>query len=213
MIIETAVVSPFGTNCYVVGCPEVLKCAVIDPGDDADEILAIAERSKMTVEAILLTHGHIDHAGAAGAVRDATGAKISMHRDDAFLLEHGSVMAAQFGWFVPSIPAPDSFLEDGDEVAVGNLKLKVLHTPGHSPGGICFASGKTVFSGDLVFAGSIGRTDLPGGSFEALIRSVREKIFPLPDATKLLCGHGPSTTVGREKKTNPFLREGGGLVF
>lgn len=213
MIIETAVVSPFGTNCYVVGCPDTSKAAVIDPGDDADEILSIAREAKLEVEAVILTHGHVDHIGAAGSVRDATSAKVYLHRDDVFLLEHGSVMAAQFGWFVSSVPSPDKLVDDGDEIAVGNIRFKVLHTPGHSPGGICLLAGDVVFAGDLVFAGSIGRTDLPGGSFEALLKSVRTKIFPLPDSTRIYCGHGPSTNVGRERKHNPFLQEGGGLLY
>ena len=213
MILESLVVSPFATNCFLVGCPETKEGMVIDPGDDAEGILTLAAELRLAVKTIVLTHGHVDHVGAAAAVKKATGAEIRMHSDDAFLLDHGREMAATFGWFLGSVARSDRSLAEGDVVKAGTLSFSVLHTPGHSPGGICLVGEGCVFAGDLLFAGSIGRTDLPGGAERALLRSVREKIFVLPDETIVYPGHGPETTVGEEKASNPFFREGGLLTF
>jgi glyoxylase-like metal-dependent hydrolase (beta-lactamase superfamily II) len=209
MILETLVVSPFGTNCFLVGCPETKEALVVDPGDDAEEILGRAEELGLSVKAIVLTHGHVDHVCAAPAVKEATGAEILLHADDVPLLEHGREMAAMFGWFVSRSPTADRTIAEGDEVKAGTLSFRVLHTPGHSPGGICLVGDSCAFVGDLIFAGSIGRCDLPGGSERVLLKAVREKIFTLPDETVLYPGHGPETTVGEEKASNPFFREGG----
>lgn len=213
MILEHLVVSPFGTNCFIVGCPETSVCAVLDPGDDGRGILAKVEELGLTLETVILTHGHVDHISAAGDLKAATDAAVILHEADRFLLETGREQAAMFGWFISnSVPAPDRTVDEGDEITVGTLRLKVLHTPGHSPGCISLVSDGGVFVGDLIFAGSIGRTDLPGGSTDQLLRSVEEKIFPLPDETLLYPGHGPFTNVAEERRSNPFFR-GGGLFL
>jgi glyoxylase-like metal-dependent hydrolase (beta-lactamase superfamily II) len=214
MIVESLLVSPFGTNCFLAVCEETNRCAVIDPGEGAGRILErIAERG-WTLDVILLTHGHADHVAAAGELKASAGVALLCHRADEFLLGSAAEQAAMFGWFVKAqVPSPDRFLEDGDTVQVGNLSFAVLHTPGHSPGGLCFVGGGVAFVGDLIFAGSVGRTDLPGGSTEQLLQSVREKIFTLPGETVLYTGHGPETTVEEEKNSNPFFRPGGNLLF
>ncbi len=212
MLLETLVVSPFGTNCYLLGCPDTRQGAVIDPGDGADQILETATSMGVTIATIVLTHGHADHVAATGEVKDATGADVVSHAADTFLLGAAAEQAAAFGWFVSTpVPPPDRTVDEGDRIQVGNLAFDVLHTPGHSPGGISLKGDEAVFVGDLLFAGSIGRTDLPGGSTEQLLRAVREKIFTLPGDTVLYTGHGPSTTVEREQSSNPFFQAHGGL--
>ena len=215
MILESLVVSPFATNCFVLGCPETKEGAVIDPGDDAPRILATAEDLGLTVKKILLTHGHVDHISAAGDVKEATEAEVVIHEADAFLLATGREQAAMFGWFISTpCPAPDRTVDDGETLEVGNLRLSVLHTPGHSPGSISLLADDHVFVGDLVFAGSVGRVDLPGGSGPTLIRSVKDKILPLADGVRLHTGHGPESTVGEERRSNPYLqKDAEGLLF
>jgi hydroxyacylglutathione hydrolase len=213
MIVETLVVSPFATNCFLVGCPETKEGIVIDPGDDAEAILARARELGLAVKTIVLTHGHVDHVCAAGGVKEATGAEILMHADDVAQLEHGREMAAMFGWFVGRTARPDRTIAEGDAVKAGTLSFEVLHTPGHSPGSLTLRGEGCAFVGDLIFAGSIGRCDLPGGSERVLLKAVRDKIFVLPDETRLYPGHGPETTVGEEKASNPFFQAGGGLLY
>ncbi len=205
MILKTLIVSPFATNCYILGCEESRDAAVIDPGDDADSILEQAEADRLKISQIILTHGHTDHVSGAGGVKESTGARILIHRKDDPLLREASRMAMMFGWSVGNPPKADSYLEEGDEVAVGDIRLRVVHTPGHSPGGICLVGDGFVFAGDTLFAGSIGRTDLPGGSHKTLIQMIKDKLMVLPGSTRVLCGHGPSTTVEEEKDSNPFL--------
>jgi len=183
------------------------KGVVIDPGDEVDRILSRIKEHSLHVELILNTHGHFDHVGGNKKLKEATGAKIAIHPDDAHYLDKLSQSAAVWGMSAEDSPPPDLLLSDGQILEVGGLKFKVLHTPGHSPGSVSFLidDAQIVFTGDLIFAGSIGRTDFPGGDYNALIQSVRKKIFPIGDDYRILSGHGPATTVGHEKQYNPFF--------
>lgn len=208
MLLKTVVVTEFMTNCFILGDEHTKKAFVIDPGGEADKILRQIESLGMEIVAIVNTHAHVDHIGAIREVRDATGARIMMHRSELPLLQSASRMGRLFGIHVEQPPDPDRFLEEGDEVSVGNgLSLKVIETPGHSPGGITLVSseGKLCFAGDTLFAGSIGRTDLPGGDYHTLIASIKSRLLPLGDDIKVLPGHGPATTLGAERRYNPFL--------
>ncbi|RME43408.1 MAG: MBL fold metallo-hydrolase [Caldilineae bacterium] len=206
MIIEQLVVSPFQANCYLIGCEETRAGAIVDPGDEAPRILRAVERLGLDIRHVLLTHAHIDHIGAAAEVARATGAPLALHRNDLPLLKAGGG-GLLFGLPAPPYKEPDVWLEEGDEIEVGNYTLRVLFTPGHSPGHVTFYAPQAgaLFDGDVLFAGSIGRTDLPGGSFETLMDSIAHKLMPLPDETVVYSGHGPATTIGRERVSNPFL--------
>ncbi|MFO8111135.1 MAG: MBL fold metallo-hydrolase [Desulfosalsimonadaceae bacterium] len=206
MIVKTLAVGPIMANCYIVGCEETRHAAVIDPGDEADRILMSLAEDKLNVKYILNTHGHFDHVGANKRLKEATGAKIAIHPDDAEMLDMINVAAASFGMAAENSPPPDLLINDGDKITFGNITLEVMHTPGHSLGGVSFFSDGVVFVGDTLFAGSIGRTDFPGGDFNTLISSVKNKLFVMPDEVKVLTGHGPATTIGQEKRTNPFFR-------
>ncbi len=205
MIIEKLEVGPIMANCFIVGCEETLKAAVIDPGDESELILRALTAHKLTVTCIINTHGHFDHVSANRSLKQATGAELIAHAADAPMLTNLSEMAAAFGLSCENSPPPDRTVEEGDVITFGNIEMKVLHTPGHSPGGISLVSGDKVFVGDTLFAGSIGRTDFPGGDFDNLISVIRNKLFPLGDDVTVYCGHGPETTIGREKQTNPFV--------
>lgn len=196
---------PLGVNCYLIGCEKTKAGAVIDPGDDAPIILNVIKQNKLDIKYILLTHGHVDHLAHLTRVKDELNAQFLMHQEDVFLLKGLFAQALMFGLPNPGTPKPDRFISDGEEIALGELRIKVLHTPGHSPGSITFHVEDKLFVGDLIFAGSIGRTDLPKGDFQTLIRSVETKIFTLPEETIIYPGHGPETTVGQEKATNPFF--------
>ncbi len=204
MLVECITVGWFAANCYVVGCPETREAMVIDPGDEAERILEVVDRLGVTVKYIVNTHGHVDHIGADLELKDRTGAPLCIHRLDAALLaDPGRNLSS---WTNPLPPvAPGWLLEEGDVVEVGNLRFGVLHTPGHTPGGICLSGEGVVFSGDTLFAGSVGRSDFPGGSHAALIRSIKEKLLVLPGETVVYPGHGPTTTIGEERRSNPFL--------
>ncbi len=206
MQIERLEVGVFAENCYVVGCERTRAGVVIDPGDEAPRILRKVRELELEIKAVLLTHAHLDHVQAASEVKQALGAPLAMHREDRFLLDNVAAQAGAFGLPAPPVPSVDRFLDEGDEVAFGAVTLKVLCTPGHSPGSLTFYGDGVAFVGDVLFAGSIGRTDLPGGDLHTLIRSIREKLFPLGDETVVLSGHGPETTIGREKASNPFLQ-------
>lgn len=208
--IRTLVVGMFQVNCYIVRIGT--NVVIIDPGDEAEEILREVEG--LDVRYILLTHAHVDHVGALRGVCEGLSKrglfpKILMHRDDLFLLENAQAMAAYFGYEVEEPPAPSDFLRDGDEMDFGEVKMRTIHVPGHSPGSLSylFTDGMTryLFTGDVLFAGSIGRTDLPGGSHRQLIRSIKEKLLVLPPDTVVYPGHGPTTTIAREKLVNPFI--------
>ncbi|MFO7971926.1 MAG: MBL fold metallo-hydrolase [Desulfobacterales bacterium] len=205
MIIKELVVGPLMANCFIFGCDETKEAVVIDPGGDADRILFSLSDSGLTVKYIINTHGHFDHVAANGKIKDATGADILIHPLDAPMLESLSTNAALFGISVENSPPCDQTIEEGDTVSFGKITLKVLHTPGHTPGGISLYTDKIVFVGDTLFSGSIGRTDFPGGDFNTLISSIRTKLFKMDDDVRVLSGHGPETSIGSEKRFNPFV--------
>jgi hydroxyacylglutathione hydrolase len=205
MILRTLVVGPIQANCYILGCERTREAAVIDPGGDSDKILITLAKDKLRCVYIINTHGHFDHSAENRRLKEVTGSQLLIHRADASMVLHQGASGRSWGMNVDNSPPPDRYLEEGDIITFGDISLKVLHTPGHSSGGISLFSDKMVFVGDTLFAGSIGRTDFPGGDYEGLIRNVREKIFPLGDDVVVYPGHGPKTTVGRERRTNPFF--------
>lgn len=216
MVIEVLTLGVLQTNCYLVADEATGEAVVIDPADEARTIAGLAQARGWTIRRILATHAHFDHLLGVEELRQITGAPFSLHRADLGILHFMQQGALLFlDMQVPPPPRPDSFLEDGDVIAVGRGQLQVLFTPGHSPGGVSFYNGdKAVFVGDCLFAGSIGRTDLTGGDYDSLIRSIRERLFPLGDNVIVYPGHGPTTTIGQERRTNPFVgEEGFGLDF
>ena len=203
---ENVIVGPLETNCYLIYCEETLECAVMDPGAEPRKIIqAIAERSLKPV-VLIDTHGHVDHVGANKDIIEKYEIPLLMHEADAPMLK--SILQSGLGLFLGArnSPPPDKFLSDGDELKIGTFSLKAIHTPGHSPRSLSFLYDKILFSGDTLFCGGVGRTDLPGGSWEELICSIREKILTLPDDTWVLPGHGPHTTIAQERSSNPFIR-------
>jgi glyoxylase-like metal-dependent hydrolase (beta-lactamase superfamily II) len=210
MILESLVVGPFGCNCVVLGSEETGEAVVIDPGDDPEEILRVLDEHRLAPRYLLHTHAHLDHIGASEPLRAKSGGKICLHEEDLFLAEMLPVQAALFGLSSPPVPTVDLFLKDGDYYGVGEISCEVIHTPGHTPGSVCFSlKGRDLLlTGDTLFAGSIGRTDLWGGSYEAILRSIRGRLLIFPDATVILPGHGPKSTIGRERRNNPFLQDG-----
>jgi len=206
LIIRTLLVGLIQTNCYLVGDEATRKGAVIDPGGDPDATLAAIESEGLTIEYILNTHAHFDHIAANEALHTATGALLALHPADMELLTAGGG-GEWFGLPSASGGHPDVQIRDGQELTVGRLRLKVLHTPGHSPGHVAFylANEGVLFAGDALFQNGIGRTDLPGGDYATLIASIRRRLLTLPDETVVYPGHGPRTTIGAERKHNPFL--------
>jgi glyoxylase-like metal-dependent hydrolase (beta-lactamase superfamily II) len=207
LIVVALPVGLIQTNCYVVGCEETKEGAVIDPGGHPERIMAEVERLGLEVKYVLNTHAHFDHTDANGAVVKATGATLALHPQDLPILKAAGG-AAMFGLHADPSPLPDLELHGGDELEVGNLRFRVLHTPGHTPGHVCFyeAAEGILFDGDVLFYRSIGRTDLPGGSWKQLMDSIQRELFALPDETVVYSGHGPKTTIGEEKQLNPWLR-------
>jgi glyoxylase-like metal-dependent hydrolase (beta-lactamase superfamily II) len=199
------VVGPIQSNCYILGCERTRQAAVIDPGGDVDKILMALAKDHLSCVYIINTHGHFDHAAENKRLKEVTGAQLVIHRADAPMIIHQARSSGMWGMQVDNSPPPDRDVEEGEEIAFGDISLKVLHTPGHSEGGISLVTDKMAFVGDTLFAGSIGRTDFPGGDYEGLLRNVREKIFSLGDEVVIYPGHGPKTTVGRERRTNPFF--------
>jgi len=202
-------VTPFAQNCSVVWCERTRAGAVIDPGGDLGQVLAAVRDNGVRLEKILLTHAHIDHAGGTAELADSLKLPIvGPHRGDQFWIDGLPEQAKMFGFGHCERFTPDQWLEDGDHVQLGDIDFEVRHCPGHTPGHVVFysAADRVAFVGDVLFAGSIGRTDLFGGSFPILERSIREQLYTLPDETRVVCGHGPDTTIGREKRSNPFVR-------
>ncbi|MBI3646846.1 MAG: MBL fold metallo-hydrolase [Acidobacteriales bacterium] len=208
MIHEILPVGPLQCNCSVVGDESSRDAMVIDPGDDIEEIAAIIRKHKLKVKQIVITHAHIDHVGGAVKLRALTGAPILLNQNDYALLKMLDVQAAWVGMASPGDVKIDANLSHGDDVKTGSLSANVLHTPGHTEGSVClyFPADKLLIAGDTLFAGSIGRTDLPGGSFEKIMRSLHQKVLALPDETVVIPGHGPKTTIGEEREGNPYLR-------
>ncbi len=206
MIIEKLAVGPIMANCFVIGCEETLEGAVIDPGAEADRIMDVVKAAGLKITRIINTHGHFDHVGANREIKAVTDAELIIHPLDAPMLAQLDQMAGAFGMSVENSPPPDRTVEEGGQIQVGRLSLAVLHTPGHTPGGISLHTDGHVFVGDTLFQGSIGRTDFPGGDYDTIIRSIREKLFPLGDQVVVYTGHGPETAIGTEKQFNPFAR-------
>ena len=206
MIFKSIKTGRLATNCYILGCPETLEGIVVDPGDEANYILTLIEEENLKIKYIVNTHGHADHIGANEEIKNATGAKLLIHNDDADFLINPEMNLSVYSAQVISGPAADQFLDDGDEIKVGStILLKVLHTPGHTPGCICLQGENFILTGDTLFAGSIGRTDFPKGSYEQIIKSIKEKLLPLPNHLLVYPGHGPSSNLQREKESNSFL--------
>ena len=205
MIVEVFPVGALQVNCVVLGCPVTLKAVVIDPGADLEFIEEALRRHELTVEMILNTHGHFDHIGANAALKDVTGAPLLIHADDVKILQMAKRQAATYGLLAEDSPLPDTELQGGETLRFGEQSLQVLHTPGHSPGCVCFYTQGLLVSGDTLFAGSVGRTDLPGGDHQQLLSSIKINLAGLPPQTKVLPGHGPLTTIGHELKHNPYM--------
>jgi hydroxyacylglutathione hydrolase len=210
MILETLTVGPFHENCYVIGDQETGTGAVVDPGDEAARIALAVEQTNLEIGQILITHTHIDHVGAVAALVDEYACPILMHAEAEPMLKQLPTQALMMGLKFGKVPTVNRYVGDEEVLEVGNLKLKSLYTPGHAPGHLAFyvESEALVLSGDALFAGSVGRTDLFGGSIDLLMRSIDERLLTLPDETKVYPGHGPETTIGDERRHNPFLQSG-----
>lgn len=206
MLIKTLTLGPLQTNCYIVADEATKEAMVIDPGDEPERINDVLKEDGLTLKYIVLTHAHFDHVGAVAELKEETGAKIVLHEDELELYRSVSDQAAFWGYELSSLPAPDAFLTEGDALMVGSLSFNVFHTPGHSPGGICLFGEGIVITGDTLFMGSVGRTDFYGGDIIKLKASFR-RLLALPPQTKVLPGHGPATSIGRERKEGLFIEE------
>ncbi|MFQ6114278.1 MAG: MBL fold metallo-hydrolase [bacterium] len=205
MIIERLEVGVFAENCYIIGCEKTHQGVVIDPGDEIPKILHKIDEMQLDIKFILLTHAHLDHVKELNLLKEEITVPVMMHSADEFLLENLSSQAAAFGLSISGIPKVDKYVIEGDFIDFGQSRFEVLHTPGHSPGSVSYVSTGVAFVGDVLFAGSVGRTDLPGGDYDMLINSIKTKVYPLGDDTTIYPGHGPETTLGRERQVNPFL--------
>jgi hydroxyacylglutathione hydrolase len=212
ILIETRAVEPFFKNGFVVACSETREAILIDPGDEVPELLAFATREALSIRYILLTHAHVDHITGVAQAKATLGVPIYLHRDDLFLYDQVVEFGALFGLRVERQPPVDEFYSTGQSIPFGRYEARPHHTPGHCPGGVCLevaargGQGQDLFVGDTLFAGSIGRTDLPGGDYATLIESIKTVLFGFGDDTRVYPGHGPSTTIGEERLTNPFLQ-------
>lgn len=209
MIHEILPVGPLQCNCSLIGDEKSHEAIIIDPGDDISEILSLVRKHGLTVKQIVVTHAHIDHIGGATKLKQQTGAPILLNQNDYALLKMLDTQAAWLGMRPPETVQIDQSLVDADKITAGSLQATVIHTPGHTEGSIClfFPAQQKLIAGDTLFAGSIGRTDLPGGSFEKIISSLQDRILALPDDTVVVPGHGPLTTIGEERESNPFLQK------
>jgi hydroxyacylglutathione hydrolase len=211
VIVEVREVPPFSKNGFVVGCPDTHESILIDPGDEVEQLLDVVRRGELTVKYVLLTHAHLDHITGVARAKAALAVPVGLHRADEFLYKAAVQQGIAFGFKVDPQPPLDFYLEEGGLWRFGRYVVSMRHTPGHSPGGVCLAIGRegeaarTLFVGDTLFAGGIGRTDLPGGSHETLLSSIRHVLFTFPDDSIVWPGHGEQTTIGQERRTNPFL--------
>ncbi len=212
MLIETRSVPPFQKNGYVVACETTRQAVMIDPGDEVQMLLDVVAQQSLQVQSMLLTHAHVDHVSGVARAKDVLGVPVYLHRDDQFLYDAAPEQAAFFGLHCGELPPIDRHYDPETVLSFGEYEVSVHHTPGHCPGGVCLAFGRRgspkrdLFVGDTLFAGSIGRTDLPGGDYTTLIRSITQVLFPFGDDARVYSGHGPQTTIGQERRTNPFLR-------
>ena len=206
MFIKNLVVGPLQVNCFILADEISKEALVVDPGDEPDRIIELLKSNNLTVKYIICTHGHFDHVGAVTELKQQTGAKVLIHEEELEIYNAAKDMAAFWGYDLDSLPEPDVLLQDGADITVGNLRFKALHTPGHSPGGMCIYGEEIIITGDTVFAGSVGRTDFYGVDINKLKASFK-KLMSLPENTKVLPGHGPETTISREKRENIFSEE------
>ena len=213
MIFEVAAAPPFMTNGFVLGCPRTKEGVIVDPGDCVDDLVAATSRHGLRITRILLTHAHLDHVSGVAAAKRAFDVPVFLHKDDQFLYDAAEQQGAMFGLRVEQPPPVDRhYGAAGEDLGFGDFTVDVYHTPGHCPGGVCLAVGRRgearrdLFVGDTLFSQSIGRTDLPGGDYETLMRSIKEVLFVFPDDTPVYSGHGPATTIGEERRSNPFVR-------
>jgi len=202
---EILIVGPLETNCYLVFCQDSLECAVVDPGAEADRIFQLITRKSLKPALILNTHGHVDHIGANKDIKEKFNIPLYIHSADSPMLENVQQSEAAIFLGAMDSPPPDHLLNDGDKIKIGKSFLRVIYTPGHSPGSVSFLGDGFLLSGDTLFFGGVGRTDLPGGSWKEMESSIKNKILTMPDEMKVLPGHGPFTTVGQEKRANPFI--------
>lgn len=207
LMVRGIVVGLFQENCWIIGSRRTGEAIVIDPGDQPEEILALARDMGVRIKLIANSHGHVDHVMGVRGVQEATGARFLLHSQDLAIARQAPLAAARLlgKGEPPGPPDPDAFLQEGDIVEVAGVRLQVIHTPGHTPGSVCFYTEGMLFSGDTLFRGSIGRTDLPGGNYEQILRSITEKLLHLPDETVVLPGHMLETTIKAERETNPFI--------
>jgi len=215
MIMESAAAGVFMKNGFILGCERTREAVYIDPGDEVDQLLGFVAAQKLTVTHILLTHAHIDHVSGVAQAKRTLGAPIHLHKDDLFLYDNAVATGRLFGMAIEAPPPVDRFYEGKGPITFGDYSVAVHHTPGHAPGGVCLAvtpgvtspSLPSLFVGDTLFAGSIGRTDLPGGNYETLMQAITNVLFAFPDEAPVFSGHGPATTIGRERRGNPFVLE------
>lgn len=206
MLIRNITVGPLQANCFIIGDETSRQAIVIDPGDEPDLIMDVINENRLEVSYIVCTHGHFDHVGAVSDIKEKTGAKVIIHKDEIEIYHAARDMAAFWGYEIEKLPDPDMLVEDADMIKVGNMSFTILHTPGHSPGGICLYGEGIVVTGDTLFAGSVGRTDFYGGDMNKL-RDSFKRLMSLPEETKVLPGHGPDSTIGEEKRGNPFVSD------
>lgn len=208
MIVKCLEVGPYFSNCYVVGCEKTGSGMIVDPGAESTRILKTVNELRLSVKIIVATHTHADHIGAVAKIKEATGAPFAVHEAEGskeMIHASNEMLAALMGARTPATPQPDKLLREGDIIEVGELRFKVLHTPGHSLGGLCLVGHGAAFVGDTLFNMSIGRTDFPGGDYDIIMKSIHEKLMVLPDDTRVYCGHMGETTIGFERKRNPFV--------